>query len=191
MASISVAVVARIAPWRERQPPRSDRDTHSDLLSVSCGRLLHVAAQSLCMNAGFFSHSPWSAHCTQFLFLSLWPAGHSSCRRGTAAGAVEGRGDDWRDRGLARSSRCHALSTGGGTRSSAARRWLSGCGSPTPPRAPRATALMERIATIHILRGCPAWCVRHAARPVGGRSGGDTADEMQISTYAHQQNLMP
>ena len=127
--TVSEAIVS-IAPRRERQPPRSDRATHSDLVSVSCGRLLHVAEQSLCMNAGFFSHSPWSAQETQLELLSiLVPAGHSSCRRGTAAGAVEGR---WT-----------ALSTGGGTRS-AARCWLPGCGWPTPSRAPRATALTTR-----------------------------------------------
>ena len=126
--TVSEAIVS-IAPRRERQPPRSDRATHSDLVSVSCGRLLHVAEQSLCMNAGFFSHSPWSAQETQLELLSiLVPAGHSSCRRGTAAGAVEGR---WT-----------ALSTGGGTRS-AARCWLPGCGWPTPSRAPRATALLH------------------------------------------------
>ena len=137
--TVSVAIVS-IAPLRERQPPRSDRDTHSDLPSVSCGRLLHVAAQSLCMNPGFFSHSPWSAQETQLELLSiLVPAGHSSCRRGTAAGAVDGRGAEWRGRGLARSSGCTVLSTGGGTRS-AARSCLSGCGWPTP----RATALTRR-----------------------------------------------
>eukprot|EP00964_Phaeocystis_antarctica_P009447 scaffold5127_cov64-Phaeocystis_antarctica.AAC.5 len=136
-----------IAPRRERQPPRSDRATHSDLPSVSCGRLLHVAAQSLCMKPGFFSHSPWSAQEPQLGLLSVFPAGHSSCRRGTAAGAVEGRGDDWRGRGWPRSSRCTALSTGGGTRS-AARCWLSVKDTvPTPPRAPRATALTRRRAS--------------------------------------------
>merc|ERR1719272_181505 len=106
--------VHSLAPRRERQPPRSDRATHSDLPSVSCGRLLHVAAQSLCMKPGFFSHSPWSAQEPQLGLLSVFPAGHSSCRRGTAAGAVEGRGDDRRGRGWPRSSRCTALSTGGG-----------------------------------------------------------------------------
>ena len=140
MAMASVVTVSEtivsIAPRREWQPPRSDRVTHSDLVSVSCGRLLHVAEQSLCMNAGFFSHSPWSAQETQLELLSiLVPAGHSSCRRGTAAGAVEGRCDG--------SSRCTALSTGGGTRA-AARCWLPGCGWPTPSRAPRATALTRR-----------------------------------------------
>ena len=160
--TVSVAIVS-IAPLRERQPPRSDRDTHSDLPSVSCGRLLHVAAQSLCMNPGFFSHSPWSAQETQLELLSiLVPAGHSSCRRGTAAGAVDGRGAEWRGRGLARSSGCTVLSTGGAARSSgctvlstgggtrsAARSCLSGCGWPTP----RATALTRRRpSSFHIAR---------------------------------------